>query len=105
MEFAIEVVPGVFRWAFWAGRNIRCTSGPSQAMLREMYSPFYMLFCLRRAGVSQLNSLDVNVYLLLLDALFQLRVTLFAMTRDDSGVQSLSVQVTTGPVESAGDAN
>ena len=92
---ALSAVPGVFRWAFWAGRNPRCVSGPSPDLLDQMYSQHYMLYHLRMVGVSQRYSLDVDVYLLLLSVLFDLHLTLFVMSRNEFGVQSLKVQVTT----------
>ena len=94
MIAAMTAAPDAFRWAFWAGRNFRCVSGPYTDMLCQMYTPHYMLHRLRAAGVFQHYSLDVNVYLLVLDALFNLRLTLFIMSRNDSGVYSLGIQMT-----------
>ena len=101
MISAMSVVPEVFRWAFWAGRNPGCVSGPSPESLCRMYPQHYMLHQLRAAGVSQRYSLDVNVYLLVLGALFNLRLSLFNMTRDDSGVESFRVRLKTESDESA----
>ena len=94
---ALSAVPG----AFWAGRNPRCVLGPSPDLLDQMYSQHYMLYHLRMVGVSQRYSLDVNVYLLVLSVLFDLQLTLFIMSRDESGVQSLKIQMTTSSAEFA----
>ena len=102
---AVSTVPEIFRWAFWAGRNPQCVSGPSPDSLDRMYSEHYMLYHLRMAGVSQRHSLDVNVYLLVLSMLFGLQFTLFKMARDYSGVQSLKVQMSTSSEEPAGITN
>ena len=67
--------------------------------LREIYTPSYMLYCLRSVGLSQQNSIDVHVYILLMDILFDIPISLYILRRGDGVATTLQPHITAGTDE------